>query len=177
MWQQLKQFVTQHITGAIQRLIQSQQSYKETSDDFILSLAMLYNGQLSADRVQRHTKMTWDKAYERLYIMHIKGILEAGEKKHGLVRVFTLREDYWHEAKMLQLHTPFVLTDADIIECVVDCGGTASAAQLCLRMRIAVDVAQTKLDELAAKGVFTTHLNDAGAVLYELRDTKMLPSA
>lgn len=179
MWKFLKDY----ITGKIQTYKSAKIADRETTDEAIIALAYEFNGRLSADRLQRRTKMTWEKAYERLVMLQIKGVFEAeykAEHKNAilpwLITTFVLSEEYWHEAKTLQTSSPALLTDADMIRCAMDAGGTVSAAQVCVLMYISVDAAKAKLDELTTKGVFTTHISDEGTVLYEVRDTRLLSS-
>jgi hypothetical protein len=166
MWK----FFIQQIRNRMEQQIRGYEAKLSITNEYIIALAIEYNGHLTAERLHRRSGMTESQAYIRLAQLEAKGVFLPTRKKFGYVTMFALSEEYWHEALILQSNSPLILTDADVIEAGMDYGGRLSAAQLCLRMRLPLDTAQAKLDELASKGVFTTHLDEEGVVGYELRD-------
>lgn len=157
----------------LKKIKDSYRKHKETmqcvSDDEILVMARDNNGRITASGLARQTPLTYFQASIKLQHLLNQGYLEMTYTAGGN-QILILKES---EAKRLQSVPPtrsLKLTDAKVLQAVVEAGGKATAASLCIILECSIDEARKKLDELQLKNVFDLEVTDKGSIRYVLND-------
>lgn len=77
--------------------------------------------------------------------------------------------------KLLQEEVRLKIPDADVLDLAIQHKGRLTASLLCLKLKISIEAAQIKLDDLYEQGAFIMDVNQKDALVeYHLRDKNLL---
>jgi predicted transcriptional regulator len=77
--------------------------------------------------------------------------------------------------KLLQEQVKIKIPDADVLKLAIEHKGRLTQTLLCLKLRISIEEAQIKLDDLYEQGAFIMDVNQKDALVeYHLRDKNLL---
>ncbi|EAY30628.1 hypothetical protein [Microscilla marina] len=142
-----------------------QKAMHSMSDDDILTIIRNNNGRITATGLARQTVLTYIQASLKLQSLYDKGYLKITYSNSGMTQIMVLKAQ-----TLPTIASSSKLTDAKVLQVVIQAGGKITPAALCVALECSIDEARKKLDELQMKDVFDLEVTDKGAILYVLND-------
>lgn len=147
-------------------------------DDYQVTIAELvvifgidiYQAKTLINRLKKHGLLSvLRNGLEHVYVVkktiHLqKPLLRTGNKKNDLYKMPILEEE------------KFEIPDADVLEIALQNKGIITPTSLCLKLKIPINEAKLKLEELHELGAFEMDVNETNYTIeYRLSDKSLLP--
>ncbi|MCB0837942.1 MAG: hypothetical protein KDE26_25475 [Bacteroidetes bacterium] len=153
-----------------------QKAVKEFPDESVIEIALANDGKITTQILSYSTTLTINQARWKLNGMNTRGIFKQSYDYKDYTTVFVLKNKQLYENLTQKVKTPVkqeaesAISDSEVIALAVKLSGKLTAAALCVKKDVPLNIAQAKLEELQRKDVFDIELNEKGALVYVLND-------
>lgn len=147
-------------------------------DDYQVTIAELvvifginiYEAKSLMNRLKKADKLTmlYNQGFQKIYVINkpigsTKPILREQPRKKDRIKIELLEQE------------KIKIPDAEVLQLAIDHDGRLTPTLLCIKLKISMDEAKRKLENLHEQGVFKMAIDEKNALLeYQIRDRSLL---